>query len=79
MVIGIIFSQVLAEKVSNDKDFKLWVKHLESQGIPDAMRSSVELCMEVYKARPNKQTLSYIDRYNPTAANAIYEERFAKK
>ncbi len=69
-VIGVAF-MLWAPIISERKLFKLWIKDLKNKGVIDQLSSSNELCMQMYKANPNKRTIKFIAKYNIAAAETI--------
>lgn len=71
IVLGGLFSVLWAPHIAKNKNFKLWIKHLESQGVPAQMAASAQVCYDVYRANPCPKTIAYIMRYNPDAGQAL--------
>ena len=62
---------IWASSIAEKKAFKLWIKDLEAKGVISQLPHSPQLCLQMYQANPNKQTLDFIAKYNPSAAAAI--------
>ena len=69
-VIGVAFL-LWAPRIAESKRFKLWIKDLEKQGVIAQLPSSKELCMQMYQAYPNKKTIGFIAKYNPSVAEEL--------
>ena len=69
---------ILANTISDNKAFKTWWDTVIGTGVAARMKTERELCIEVYKKNPKKQTLKKIREINPEAAEWI-EQNILKK
>lgn len=69
-LIGVAFS-ILAPIVSERKIFKLWIKELKKSGVIGMLPSSRELCLKLYQANPQKRTIKFLAKYNPSVSQEL--------
>ena len=68
-----------ANRISENKKFKKWLKKVQEQGLENNIRSSVPDAVAVYNTCPMPQTLKYIRSLNPSAADQIEQLIAANK
>ena len=77
LIVGIVFIAVgvtfllWAPLLAKRKLFKMWIKDLKSKGVLEALSTSKDLCLHMYKANPTKKTIKVIAKYNPAVADEI--------
>lgn len=70
---------MIASDISDNKQFKKWLKQAQEKNIDDVIRSSVAGAVQVYNLAPGKPMLKYIRGINPEAADAIQKNLDAQK
>lgn len=68
-----------ASDISDNKQFKKWLKEAQENNIDDVIRSSVADAARMYNLAPGKAMLKYIRGINPEAADAIQKDLDAQK
>lgn len=69
----------LASVISERAQFRQWIRKLKKDGIIDRARQDTALAIQIFQANPTKQTLRYIRKLNPTAAEYIDQRLAANK
>lgn len=74
---------IAASSISDNKQYKQFIKTLKAQGLETQMATSIPICFQVYNTLPGKKTLNYIASLNPQAAaqiqTSILEEKEKQK
>lgn len=68
-----------AATISDNKQFRAWIRQLEADGINHRMREDARVAFAVYNSNPCKKTLNYISKWNPNAAAIIADSIRSKK
>lgn len=66
-------------KISEKKQFRVWMKKIESDGIISRIKEDANVAVMVYNSNPGKRTLAYISQLNPDAGELIAENLRSKR
>lgn len=72
-LIGLVLG-VMGAKVSENKQFRVWKRKIESDGISNLIKEDVKVAVMAYNSNPSKKTLAYISQLNPIAGELITEK-----
>lgn len=71
--------RMLAEYISEKKQFKKWIRQLEENDALKELPTSNQFAVKLYNAHPTNSTIKYIEKYNPQAAQLIREKLAEQK
>ena len=60
-----------AKRIAEKESFGNWLSSLEAKGLLDSISSDTDLAVKLYKANPCQETLDYLRKVNPTAAEIV--------
>ncbi len=77
IIIGIA-QKAKAKDIAERESFKNWIASLEAQGLLNNISEDTDVALKLYKAHPEQETLDYLRRVNPAAAEMIDPAKHGK-
>lgn len=66
-------------KVSENKQFKVWKRKIEADGMVNRIKEDVKVAVIAYNSNPGKKSLAYISQLNPVAGELIADNIRSRK
>ena len=62
-------------KSEDQEQFEIWVQMVRRNGLEPQIRESCDVAIQAYHANPGHQTMEYIAKLNPKAAEMLLRDR----